>query len=249
MSWRLAMKRKRPPAGWEIVEPKLEEFEEKMRDAMNEPVEDKMRNEITWVVHKIHYQKNRYMFNLYHEEHQISKKLYDYLIDMKIADGPLLAKWRKAGYETLCSVAVIAKSNTNFRTTGICRVPLRERHGQITPNVTTGCVSCASGDGGPIWWDDPVPEVVTKRRRQVLVEEEELSSLPTQSKEDEDGGGEGEVEEPVEGEENGREEAAQPSDVDRQTVQTVDESEKQDKPEEGRPENAPEPTEDVETKE
>eukprot|EP00190_Bangiopsis_sp_CCMP1999_P001968 CAMPEP_0198731180 /NCGR_PEP_ID=MMETSP1475-20131203/28549_1 /TAXON_ID= ORGANISM="Unidentified sp., Strain CCMP1999" /NCGR_SAMPLE_ID=MMETSP1475 /ASSEMBLY_ACC=CAM_ASM_001111 /LENGTH=273 /DNA_ID=CAMNT_0044494109 /DNA_START=9 /DNA_END=830 /DNA_ORIENTATION=- len=173
MSWRLALKRKKPPPGWDLVEPTLEEFEDRMREAMNEPVEDKMRNEMTWIVHKIHYQKNRFMFNLYHVEHQISRKLYDYLIDMKIADGPLIAKWKRPGYETLCSLAVIAKSNTNFRTTGICRVPLKDRHGQITPNVMTGCVSCASGDGGPIWWDDPVPDVVLKRRREVLVEEEE----------------------------------------------------------------------------
>eukprot|EP00188_Purpureofilum_apyrenoidigerum_P004901 Plantae.Rhodophyta-Purpureofilum_apyrenoidigerum.ctg5908.p1 GENE.Plantae.Rhodophyta-Purpureofilum_apyrenoidigerum.ctg5908~~Plantae.Rhodophyta-Purpureofilum_apyrenoidigerum.ctg5908.p1 ORF type:complete len:300 (-),score=76.41 Plantae.Rhodophyta-Purpureofilum_apyrenoidigerum.ctg5908:561-1355(-) len=173
MSYRLAVKRKKPPPGWDLVEPKLEEFEERMREAMNEPVEDKMRNEMTWIVHKIHYQKNRFMFSLYHFEHKISKKLYEYLIDMKIADGPLLAKWKRPGYETLCSVAVIAKSNTNFRTTGICRVPLKDRHGQITPNVMTGCVSCASGDGGPIWWNDPVPDIVLKRRREVLVEEEE----------------------------------------------------------------------------
>lgn len=173
MSWRLAIRRKRPPKGWDLVEPKLEEFEDRMREAMNEPVEDKMRNEVTWCVHKIHYQKNRFMFNLYNVEHKISKALYDYLIELKIADGPLLAKWKKPGYETLCSLAVIAKSNTNFRTAGICRVPLSERHGQITPNVMTGCVSCASGDSGPIWWDDPVPEVVMKRRREVLVEEEE----------------------------------------------------------------------------
>ena len=41
------------------------------------------------------------------------------------------------------------------------RVPLKVRGAQqrITPDVQTGCISCASGDGkygGPIWWNTPV---------------------------------------------------------------------------------------------
>lgn len=44
-----------------------------------------------------------------------------------------------------------------------CRVPLRSRGAQqrITPDVQTGCISCASGDGrfgGPVWWNTPMGE-------------------------------------------------------------------------------------------
>ena len=44
----------------------------------------------------------------------------------------------------------------NFGTTSMCRVPMRLRQGQsrVSPDVQTGCICCASGDGrfgGPIW--------------------------------------------------------------------------------------------------
>lgn len=157
------MKMRKAPPGIDLVSEKLEEFEAKIRQAMNEPIDDKRRNEISWPIHRIHYEKNRYLFDMHYKQRAISKKLLDYLVKEKLADGKLIAKWRKPGYERVCSLLVITKSNTNFGTTGICRTPLRDRTGQIQPNVLTGCVSCASGDGGPIWWNDPVPDIVKER--------------------------------------------------------------------------------------
>ena len=86
----------------------------------------------------------------------MSRELFDYLTREKIADGPLIAKWRKPGYEILCSMLAVQKGNHNFGTTSHCRVPLSKRAGQqrITPDVQIGCISCASGDGrfgGPVW--------------------------------------------------------------------------------------------------
>ena len=57
----------------------------------------------------------------------------------------------------------IQKGNHNFGTTSHCRVPLRKRAPQqrITPDIQTGCISCASGDGrfgGPIWWNTPLED-------------------------------------------------------------------------------------------
>lgn len=74
---------------------------------------------------------------------------YEWLVREKVADGSLIAKWRKPGYEILCSMLAIQKGNHNFGTTSHCRVPLRARAKQqrITPDVQTGCISCASGDG------------------------------------------------------------------------------------------------------
>lgn len=81
----------------------------------------------------------------------------------KIADGALIGKWRKPGYEILCSMLAIQKGNHNFGTTSHCRVPMRLRAPQqrITPDVQTGCICCSSGDGrfgGPIWWNTPLEE-------------------------------------------------------------------------------------------
>jgi hypothetical protein len=45
----------------------------------------------------------------------------------------------------------------------MCRVPLKKRGEQqrITPDVQTGCISCATGDsksGAPIWWNSKVDD-------------------------------------------------------------------------------------------
>ena len=80
-----------------------------------------------------------------------------------MADGALIAKWRKPGYENLCSMLAIQRNNHNFGTTSHCRVPMKQRAAQqrITPDVQTGCICCASGDGkfgGPIWWNTPMDD-------------------------------------------------------------------------------------------
>ena len=168
------MKLRKAPPGVDLISEKLEEFESRTREALNAPIDDKRRNELSWPMHRIHYEKNRYLYEMHYKKHEISKKLLDYLIKEKIADGKLIAKWRKPGYERLCSLLAITKSNTNFRTVSVCRTPLKDRTGQILPNVMTGCVSCASGDGGPIWWNDPVPDIVKKRIAEIDPGKEEL---------------------------------------------------------------------------
>ena len=94
----------------------------------------------------------------------MSRELYDWLVRERIADGALISKWRKPGYEILCSLLAIQKGNHNFGTTSHCRVPMKRRAGsdnRISPDVQTGCVCCASGDGrfgGPIWWNTPMDD-------------------------------------------------------------------------------------------
>lgn len=39
---------------------------------------------------------------------------FDYLCREKIADAALVAKWRKPGYENLCSMLAIQKGDQNF---------------------------------------------------------------------------------------------------------------------------------------
>lgn len=153
---------KKPPEGWDDVVPQLEEFQSQMRDAVNEPHEGKRRNEATWPITKIHYERSRYIYELYYKKKAISKELYDFLILEKYGDASLIAKWKKPGYEFLCSLAAIDKRNANFGTTSLCRVPLHLRKaGSTGPTVSTGCISCSSQEsgrlGGPIWWDTPRP--------------------------------------------------------------------------------------------
>eukprot|EP01123_Difflugia_compressa_P015285 TRINITY_DN8497_c0_g1_i1.p1 TRINITY_DN8497_c0_g1~~TRINITY_DN8497_c0_g1_i1.p1 ORF type:complete len:165 (-),score=30.44 TRINITY_DN8497_c0_g1_i1:191-685(-) len=148
----------KPPKGYELIEPTLTEFDEKMKEAVEEPHEGKRKTESLWKVHKVHYERNRYIYDLYYKNKQISKKLFDWLVDEKIADGNLIAKWRKPGYEKLCSLLAISKRGHNYGTTSICRIPLKDRPpDRRAPCVETGCISCCSSDfGTPIWWDAPV---------------------------------------------------------------------------------------------
>ncbi|KAJ1483463.1 G10 protein-domain-containing protein [Baffinella frigidus] len=163
---------------WDIIFPTLEMFENRMKDAVNESHEGKRKHETTWPIHRIHYEKSRYVYELFHKKKEISRELLDFCIRERVVDGNLMAKWKKPGYEFLCSLAAINKGSTdfgttsflcslaainkgstNFGTTSVCRVPLRLRSGKIAPNVTTGCISCASCDkGAPIWWNSKLPD-------------------------------------------------------------------------------------------
>ncbi|KAI6183614.1 hypothetical protein M3Y97_00507400 [Aphelenchoides bicaudatus] len=117
LSVKLRRMRKPPPAGWEIVESTLEEFEAKMREAETDPHEGKRKTEA------IHHQRSRYIYDLFWKEEKISRELYQFCIDAKLVDANLMAKWKKQGYERLCCLRCVQTRDTNFGTICICRVP------------------------------------------------------------------------------------------------------------------------------
>eukprot|EP00037_Helgoeca_nana_P011726 m.105389 g.105389 ORF g.105389 m.105389 type:complete len:203 (+) comp21015_c0_seq1:284-892(+) len=146
--------RKKTPEGFELIEDELDRFDMEMREAERDPHDGKRMVEALWPIHKIHYQKSRYVFDMFYKKKLIDKKVYDFCIKYKIIDAALVAKWKKQGYETLCSLTAIQTRDTTHGTTNMCRVPLSKRRVDgIRPSQTTGCISCCSGDGGPIWWD------------------------------------------------------------------------------------------------
>ena len=110
-----------------MIEPTLVEFEERLREAVNDPHEGKRKCEANWPIHRIHYERNRYIYDLYYRQEKLSRQLYEFLVREKVVDGALISKWRKPGYEILCSMSAIQKGNTNFGTTSICRVPYAAR--------------------------------------------------------------------------------------------------------------------------
>ena len=182
MSFRRRLKGKKIPEGFDAIEPAIEEFEQQMRDAVSEEHEGKRKNELGWRIHRVHWEKNRFLLDLMYKRNVMKRELYDWLVREKIADGNLISKWRKPGYENLCSLLSIQKSATNFGTTSLCRVPMGSRAPQqrLTPNVRTGCISCCSGDGvmgGPIWWNTPITEEVeakvNKKRKANEAQEED----------------------------------------------------------------------------
>eukprot|EP00887_Chlorella_sp_A99_P007642 scaffold20.g7642.t1 len=162
-SLRRKLKGKKIPPGFELIEEVIDDFDAQLKEAVNEDHEGKRKNESAWKIHRLHWEKNRFIYDLMYVRKVMSRELYDWLVREKIADGALIAKWRKPGYEILCSMLAIQKGNHNFGTTSHCRVPMRVRAPQqrITPDVQTGCICCASGDGrfgGPIWWNTPLED-------------------------------------------------------------------------------------------
>ncbi|WFD33685.1 Component of the SF3b subcomplex of the U2 snRNP [Malassezia cuniculi] len=91
-----------PPEGFEEIEPILEEYETKMRDAENESHEGKRKSEALWPILRISHTRSRYIYDLYYKREAISRELYDWLIDQEYADASLIAKWKRPGYEKLC---------------------------------------------------------------------------------------------------------------------------------------------------
>jgi len=86
---------------------------------------------------------------MYFKYNKISKEVYEYCIRNKLVDAGLIAKWKKPGYERLCSTYVINTKNYKFGTVSICRVP-KQSLGEdtIVEDPFTGCLGCASGPGG-----------------------------------------------------------------------------------------------------
>ena len=145
-------KKKAPPPGFDIIEPTLEALEHELRDKIKETNEKKRKTESMWPVHQIGWQKSRYVYDMFYTYNRISRQVYDYCLKQKLVDAALIAKWKKSGYERLCSTYVINPSNYKFGTTSICRVPMKDRglEQKTAQDPTTGCCGCASGKGaGP----------------------------------------------------------------------------------------------------
>ena len=68
--------RKPPPEGWELIEPTLEELDQKMREAETESHEGKRKVEALWPIFKIHHQRSRYVWDLFYRRKAISRRKY-----------------------------------------------------------------------------------------------------------------------------------------------------------------------------
>ena len=137
--------RKAPPAGYEYLEPTMNALESELRDRVAASMEGMKKNESGQPVHQINWQRSRYVYDMYYTFEMIDKKVYDYCVDNKLVDGNLIAKWKKAGYERLCSTYVINPRNYRFGTVSMCRVPEDGRSdGVFEEDPITGCRGCAS---------------------------------------------------------------------------------------------------------
>lgn len=140
---------KEAPEGWDYIEPIMTALDNELREKVNEPHEGLRKTETQWPIHQINWQRSRYIYDMYYTFNRISRELYDYCISNKLVDAALIAKWKKPGYERLCSTYAINPRNYKFGTVSICRVPKNcLAPGTNIEDPNTGCRGCASGSGG-----------------------------------------------------------------------------------------------------
>jgi bud site selection protein 31 len=135
--------KKPPPDGWDEIEPMMDQFEQKMREAELEPHEGKRQVEALWPIVRIHNQRSRYLFDLHYKRKAITKTLLDFCVKERYADKNLLAKWKRNGFENLCCMRCIQPQDTNFGTVCVCRVPRKQKDiGRVTKCQHCGCQGC-----------------------------------------------------------------------------------------------------------
>ena len=135
--------KKRPPPGWDEIEPMMDRFEEKMREAELADHEGKRQVEILWPIVRIHHQRTRYIYDLFYKRKAITRELLDFLVKEKYADKNLMSKWKQNGYANLCCLRCISTTDTNFGTVCVCRVPRSQRDaGRVIKCQHCGCQGC-----------------------------------------------------------------------------------------------------------
>ena len=72
---RRKLKGKKVPPGWEQIEEVIEDFEQQMKEAVNEDHESKRKAELGWKIHRIHWEKNRFVYDLMYVRKVMSKEL------------------------------------------------------------------------------------------------------------------------------------------------------------------------------
>ena len=51
---------------------------------MDDPHDGKRKCEGQWDIHRIHWKKNRFIYEMYYKNKEISKELYDWMVRLKI---------------------------------------------------------------------------------------------------------------------------------------------------------------------
>lgn len=142
-----APRTKKPPGGYDKVEPTLTKLLAKLKDAQKQSLKAETKTTSLWPIFKLNHQISRYVYLMHYERKLISKELYGYLLRQEYVNADLIAKWKKQGYENLCCVRCIIVSEKNHGTTCICRVP-KDKLGDRDNDgcITCGCRGCASTD-------------------------------------------------------------------------------------------------------
>jgi hypothetical protein len=69
------LKNKKAPEGWNMIEEVVEDFEQQLKDAVAEENEGKRKCEASWKIHRIHWEKNRFIYDLMYVRKVMSREL------------------------------------------------------------------------------------------------------------------------------------------------------------------------------
>ena len=130
-----------PPADYEIISTELEEFASQMREAEVAPHEGMRIVQSTWPILRINHRRSRLIYDAFYKQKRISRELYEWCLEERLADRDLIAKWKKSGYEGLCCLRCINQRETTHSTNCICRVPRKELRKPIECQHC-GCNGC-----------------------------------------------------------------------------------------------------------
>lgn len=144
---KVAALRKKPPAGWDLVEEELADFDRQMKEAVLDSHEGYRRCEAQWAIHRVAHLRSRFLFEQYYQRGRISRDLYAYCVREGFVDERLAARWKKPGSEFLCCNRCVERRDTAHGTNCICRVPRRHlAAAQRQPCLQCGCDGCATED-------------------------------------------------------------------------------------------------------
>ena len=78
MSFRRRLKNKRVPAGFDQIEEVIEDFENQMKEAVNEEHDGLRKNQSSWKIHRLHWEKNRFIYDLMYKRKVMSRELVSF---------------------------------------------------------------------------------------------------------------------------------------------------------------------------
>jgi len=59
--------RKKPPSGWDYIEPTMDALDREMREAVDAPHEGLRKAESQWPIHQINWQRSRYIYDMFYK--------------------------------------------------------------------------------------------------------------------------------------------------------------------------------------
>lgn len=137
------LKNKKPPEGWDMIEEVIEDFEQQMKDAVADEHEGKRKCEANWKIHRIHWEKNRFIYDLMYVRKVMSRELVSHAVRSKprvlvhSRQCPVVHKELHKWQQQTCTACILPAAITSLLPWLCCCKSLRgNQHGSLLENST-----------------------------------------------------------------------------------------------------------------